>query len=58
MHYMQNSLNQIPDRPALCVKRDGEWKTWTYKDYNRDVRIAAKAFIKVSTRKSKEKKFN
>ncbi|XP_055353201.1 long-chain-fatty-acid--CoA ligase ACSBG2-like [Paramacrobiotus metropolitanus] len=32
-------------RPALKVKRDGAWKTWTYQQYHNDVVAAAKAFI-------------
>ncbi|OQV24216.1 Long-chain-fatty-acid--CoA ligase ACSBG2 [Hypsibius exemplaris] len=32
--------------PAMKIKRDGKWLTWSYADYQRDVRTAAKAFIK------------
>lgn len=31
--------------PALRVKRNNVWKTWTYQQYFDDVRAAAKAFI-------------
>jgi long-subunit acyl-CoA synthetase (AMP-forming) len=34
-------------RPALRVKRDGEWKTVTWSTYGRDVRRAARALIKL-----------
>ncbi|XP_063995713.1 very long-chain-fatty-acid--CoA ligase bubblegum isoform X2 [Diachasmimorpha longicaudata] len=38
-----------PDRPALvtCPQVDGARKTWTYRDYERDVRTVAKAFLKL-----------
>jgi len=47
MQYMENCVNQFPTRPALCVKRNGEWKAWTYTDYDRDARRVAKSLIKV-----------
>ena len=28
MHCLQDA----PDHPALMVKRDGSWKTWTYEE--------------------------
>ena len=34
-------------RPALRVKRDGEWKTVTWSTYGRDVRRAARALIEL-----------
>ncbi len=33
---------------VAAVKRDGEWKQWTYKRYYEEVCIVAKGFIKVS----------
>ncbi|XP_076057573.1 acyl-CoA synthetase bubblegum family member 1 isoform X3 [Oratosquilla oratoria] len=33
--------------PALAVKRDGEWKYWTYKDYFEESCTVAKALIKL-----------
>jgi hypothetical protein len=32
-------------RPALKVKRNGVWQTWTYREYHEDVLTAAKAMI-------------
>ena len=32
---------------ALKVKRNGEWKTWTYERYVREVELAARGFIHV-----------
>jgi long-chain-fatty-acid--CoA ligase ACSBG len=34
-------------KTALGVKRDGEWKTWTYQQYYDQTKIAAKALIKI-----------
>ena len=35
------------DHFALAVKRNNQWQKWTYAEYMRDCRIAAKGFIKV-----------
>lgn len=35
------------EKMALAVKRAGEWKTWTYKEYYDEARAVAKAFIQV-----------
>ncbi len=32
---------------ALVVQRDGLWVQWTYSQYLRDIRTAAKAFIRL-----------
>ena len=32
---------------ALKVKRNGDWKTWTYERYLREVQLAARGFIHV-----------
>ncbi|XP_033107079.1 long-chain-fatty-acid--CoA ligase ACSBG2-like [Anneissia japonica] len=32
---------------ALADKRNGEWKFWTYEQYYRDCKIAAKSFLKL-----------
>lgn len=37
-------------RKALCVKRVGVWKSWTYQRYHEDSVALAKAFIKVRGR--------
>ncbi|XP_041465614.1 long-chain-fatty-acid--CoA ligase ACSBG2-like isoform X2 [Lytechinus variegatus] len=36
-----------PDNIALAVKRNGEWKKWTYKQYWDESRAAAKSFLKL-----------
>ena len=35
------------DQDALRVKRNREWKVWTWKDYYADVTRAAKSLIKL-----------
>ena len=42
-----NTFNYLPDKPAMNVKRGGEWVTWSYKQYHSDSRTVAKAFIKL-----------
>ena len=43
----QSIVEKAGDFVALTVKREGEWKKWTYKEYFEDCKIAAKGFIKV-----------
>ena len=38
----RNSLSKFGKDAALGVKRNGEWVTWTYEDYWRDARRAAR----------------
>ena len=38
---------KFSDQPALRVKRNGEWKVWTWKNYYGDVARAAKSLIKL-----------
>lgn len=40
-------VDRNEDQPALMVKRAGEWKTWTYRNYYEDSIVAAKGFIEV-----------
>ena len=40
-------MKKYPTKPALRVKRDGQWKTWTFKEYYLDVAKCAKSLIKV-----------
>ncbi|XP_069168803.1 long-chain-fatty-acid--CoA ligase ACSBG2 isoform X3 [Procambarus clarkii] len=44
---LKNTAEKYPDTCALSVKRGGEWKNTTYKEYYDQVRIMAKAFIKL-----------
>ena len=44
----QQAVERYGARKALCVKRAGEWKTWTYQKYYDDSVALARAFIKVS----------
>jgi long-chain-fatty-acid--CoA ligase ACSBG len=44
---LERTTSKFPSTDALCVKRDGEWKKWTYAEYLADVRRAAKSLIKV-----------
>ncbi|CAB4064573.1 ACSBG [Lepeophtheirus salmonis] len=32
---------------AMAIKRNGDWMRWTYSQYYREIRLAAKAFIKL-----------
>lgn len=40
-------VQEYPNSPAMKIERDERWVTWTYAEYQQDVKIAAKAFIKV-----------
>lgn len=48
VEFFERVVEKFPNRPALKVERDGQWITWTYKEYLEDVKTTAKAFIKVS----------
>nr|XP_033792808.1 long-chain-fatty-acid--CoA ligase ACSBG2-like isoform X2 [Geotrypetes seraphini]XP_033792818.1 long-chain-fatty-acid--CoA ligase ACSBG2-like isoform X2 [Geotrypetes seraphini]XP_033792826.1 long-chain-fatty-acid--CoA ligase ACSBG2-like isoform X2 [Geotrypetes seraphini] len=43
----QQTLERYSNRPALAVKRDGQWKTTTYLEYYQACRAAAKGFLKL-----------
>ena len=38
-------MSQNGERPALKVKRGGEWKEWSYKEYYTDIQRIAKSCI-------------
>ena len=38
-------MSQCGDRPALKVKRGGEWKEWSYSQYHADIKRVAKSCI-------------
>jgi long-subunit acyl-CoA synthetase (AMP-forming) len=44
---LADTVSKHGGRPALRVKRDGEWKTVTWSTYGRDVRRAARALIEL-----------
>merc|ERR1719244_2354767 len=44
---LQETVSRVPDRTALAVKRNGDWVKWTFDEYLRDVKLVAKAFIKL-----------
>ncbi|KAK8731594.1 hypothetical protein OTU49_007382 [Cherax quadricarinatus] len=44
---LKKAAEKYPNTHALCVKRNGEWKNTTYREYYDQVRIMAKAFIKL-----------
>jgi len=48
---LQETVKRCPDRVALSVKRNNETVTWTYKEYEADIRSAAKAFIKLGLKR-------
>ena len=43
----QQAAERHAERKALCVKRVGVWKSWTYQRYQEESTALAKAFIKV-----------
>ena len=47
---LQETVVRAPDRIALTVKRDGRWVSWSYEEYEADIRRVAKAFIKLGLR--------
>lgn len=38
---------KFPDHPAMRVKRNNEWRVWTWKNFYSDVAKAAKSLIKL-----------
>lgn len=44
---LMNAAQRFPDKMAMAVKRNGEWKEWTYQQYLDQSRTVAKAFIKL-----------
>eukprot|EP00088_Acartia_fossae_P049686 TRINITY_DN5492_c0_g1_i1.p1 TRINITY_DN5492_c0_g1~~TRINITY_DN5492_c0_g1_i1.p1 ORF type:complete len:720 (-),score=161.38 TRINITY_DN5492_c0_g1_i1:926-3085(-) len=48
---LQDTLKRCPDRTALSVMRNNELQTWTFKEYEEDIRSAAKAFIKLGLKR-------
>uniref|UniRef100_A0A1X7T164 long-chain-fatty-acid--CoA ligase n=1 Tax=Amphimedon queenslandica TaxID=400682 RepID=A0A1X7T164_AMPQE len=44
---LNDIVSQYGDRPALKVKRGGEWKTWSYTQYHADVQRVAKSCIAI-----------
>ncbi|XP_030048666.1 long-chain-fatty-acid--CoA ligase ACSBG2 isoform X2 [Microcaecilia unicolor] len=43
----QQTLQRCSNKPALAVKRDGQWKTITFLQYYQNCRAAAKGFLKL-----------
>lgn len=44
---LKRIAKHYPNKPALRVKREGEWMTWTWKEYYRDIAAAAKSMLRV-----------
>ena len=44
---LERTLHGHATKKALCVKRVGIWKTWTYQKYYNESRALAQTFIKV-----------
>lgn len=45
---LHKQATKYPDHPALCQKQEnGEWKTVTYSQYEENVKLVAKAFLKL-----------
>ena len=47
---LQETVVRAPDQIALTVKREGRWVSWSYVEYEADIRRVAKAFIKLGLR--------
>ena len=47
MKFFEDTVAKYPNHPAMKVERDNTWVTWTYSEYLRDVKTAAKGFIKL-----------
>jgi len=43
----EETCSKYPNHDALKQERDGKWVSWSYAEYQTDVKIAAKAFIKL-----------
>ncbi|XP_060572293.1 LOW QUALITY PROTEIN: long-chain-fatty-acid--CoA ligase ACSBG2-like [Ruditapes philippinarum] len=43
----RKTVERLPNHLALAVKRDGEWKQWSYERYYKESQQAAKSFIKL-----------
>jgi long-chain-fatty-acid--CoA ligase ACSBG len=43
----KSTVDKFPNRPALKVKRNNKWITWTYEEYHKDVTKAAKSMMKL-----------
>lgn len=50
---LNSTAEKYPDHIALKVKRHGEWQTWTYQEYRKQVRTVAKAFHKMGLQQYK-----
>lgn len=40
-----------PDKIAFAIERDGKWLQWTFSEYYQQVRLVAKAFIKLGLKR-------
>jgi len=51
---IETSVSKYPKLPCLKVKRDGQWKTWTYEEFLREIEYFANGLIalKIPTFKS------
>lgn len=43
---VQRALLRYPEKPAMHIKRDGQYQSWTYKDYHRDLNKLVSALKK------------
>ncbi len=42
---LRATTRRYPKRVALKIKREGNWVTWTYEEYLKDVEVCARALI-------------
>jgi len=50
---LAETMKKYGDRPALRMKRDGGWRTTTWNAYGKDIRRAAKSFVKLGLQPGK-----
>lgn len=44
---LKKVVKRLPNKPALRVKRDGSWITWTWRQYYADIASAAKSMVRL-----------
>lgn len=47
VNVFKRAIQTFPRQTAFSIKRNGEWKQWTYMDYYRDVCAVAKSLFKL-----------
>lgn len=45
--FFERIAKRLPEQRALAVKRDGQWKYWSYREYFQQSKTVARALIKL-----------